>query len=174
LSDYIVKALSRFNEEFSEAYAAAVVFTERMPEQVNNEIRNCITHLSRAAKCVVDHVDDDVTTSEIASASRHLERAKRDCYKLAVIHINNKLQLAMRVIQDRFGGVVSQIRNAYEAASNERKSIIIEEVNSTEGSASYLTIANRYRSLAAVLMTLYDKLLIRLNPVGRFPCRCLV
>lgn len=75
--------VTEFNKEFQELYSVATATTGVHPEQVNNEIRNMLTHLARAleADCAAS------ADKEVKLAAGHLERAKRDCLKLSNLHI---------------------------------------------------------------------------------------
>ena len=75
--------VEEIHRQFSEVYSAAVASIEIHPEQVNNELRNAITHMGRAA------ASDDYAAAlkELSAARSHVERAKRDVIKIAVIHL---------------------------------------------------------------------------------------
>jgi hypothetical protein len=80
--------LVNFNGEFQDHYSIVAATCGLHPEQVNNELRNMLTHIARAFTC------EDVASfnAQLASAKNHLERASRDCLKLANLKIFQELQ----------------------------------------------------------------------------------
>lgn len=173
----IVEVLVDFHIRFSEAYASAVAFSETMPEQINNEIRNALTHLSRAADANAKGHSDGVDP-ELASAKRHLERANRDCYKLAVISVNGQLQATMKVLNQSGRAVTRRFQQHYEQAVLERLRIIVEESRAREGTQTYASVADRYRNLLRVLQKIlsdmYSDYNINENYVKHYPLRSFV
>src|SRR5579875_3001772 len=69
-------------------YAGAVALTEKQPDQVNNEVRNAVTHMARAY-CADTRAAAD---QQLNQAVSHIERAMRDCLKLSVIELHDRIQ----------------------------------------------------------------------------------
>lgn len=153
--EQILGLLRDYHERFSFAYAAALIHAEEIPEQVNNEIRNALTHLSRAA--AVD--DRQLGQPEIDKSSSHLERAVRDCYKLAVINVNRRIQKAIWVLDEARGGVVASTARNYNELLKERRRVISEEQKTATGSEQFQKIARAYEDLFTGLVFVYDKIL---------------
>jgi hypothetical protein len=75
--------------ELTEFYGAAVFFNDNVkPEQPNNEIRNALNHIARAYESQDWAEADD----NIGAAKRHIERAKRDSLKLAIIGVFGQIR----------------------------------------------------------------------------------
>jgi len=76
--------------DYSEILSMTVGITHYYPQQADSQVRNAMTHLSRAATEISD-LDE-----EIGKARGHLERAKRDCLKLSIIekkkHVENEIK----------------------------------------------------------------------------------
>ncbi|MCG8029242.1 MAG: hypothetical protein N0E59_18230 [Candidatus Thiodiazotropha taylori] len=73
--------LKDYFDDFLDVYGTTISIAESHPEQINNEIRNALTHLARAYEA------DNLSTSNsnIQQARAHIERAKRDSLKLSII-----------------------------------------------------------------------------------------
>lgn len=80
--------LEDFQKEFQEIYAYAVTALDKVPEQINNEISNSLTHIARALDA--DNTDD--AHKALIQAQGHIERARRDCLKLAIIDLHEKIK----------------------------------------------------------------------------------
>jgi hypothetical protein len=161
--------LQDYHHRFSDAYAAAITYTERMPEQLNNELRNALTHLARA----VVAADDVAAKEEIDSAARHIERAIRDCYKIAIIAIKSHIGKCEYVIEQTRGGLTKGIAAKYAEINRERKRIHLLEQKSDAQSEEFQTIGQLYQDLFRVIANLYDEMLEEYDltdqSVARFP-----
>lgn len=149
-TDLINDALKQLHGTFSEAYATAISVAEAMPEQINNEIRSAVTHLARAAVAT----DAAVMQAEAKSAQRHMERANRDCYKLAVVETNWRIRRVVCIIERFKGGLTKTIAHNYNQAEKERKRIVKLEAQSGESSTAYSEVSGYYRELYRVLSSL--------------------
>jgi hypothetical protein len=165
----IKQFLTEFQERFTDAYASAIAYADKIPEQCNNELRNALTHLSRA--CVAP--DDESFKGEIHSANRHIERAIRDCYKLAVIEVNSLISKTFKVIEYSKGGVIWSIKNKYNEATKERRSISVLEQRASAASDRFQDVAVSYENLYRVLVDINNQLLSEYNlserQIARFP-----
>lgn len=109
--------------QFLDLYAAAVSLTEKHPEQVNNELRNAMTHLSRAAA-----MDDFLPAqAEIAKAVAHIERAKRDAVKVAVIALRDLIADASADIKLLNGTVDPGFIVRRDEVAKKRKQLLKQE-----------------------------------------------
>lgn len=98
--------LEDFHSDFQEVYSYAVTALEIAPEQANNEIRNALNHIARALTANDDQSADD----NLRQAKGHIERAKRDCLKLALIHLHEQIKSDLLSIEVVEGAVPMSIR----------------------------------------------------------------
>jgi len=142
--------------EFLDLYAAAVSLTERHPEQVNNELRNALTHLSRA----VASDDFSAANREIDKAKTHVERAKRDAAKVAVIELRDLIADACADIKLLNGTIDPAFVVRRDQLSKERKSILKRE-------AQGVHVLNDFVEFYLKADALHDDLIQTLNGQGR-------
>src|ERR1700722_4867729 len=84
-----------FGKDFQDVYSYAVTVLELAPEQANNEVRNALNHIVRAlAAQTMQEANQNLGQSE-----GHIERARRDCIKLAVIHVHEQIKSDMLSIE---------------------------------------------------------------------------
>lgn len=93
------------------------------PEQTNNEIRNAVTHLSRAPNAATQEGADE----EITKAVLHIERAKRDCLKLTIITKIEQLRSMLSRIEEKDGILRQEVRSKVRKINSDRKDIYIRE-----------------------------------------------
>jgi hypothetical protein len=98
--------LTDFRDEFQSIYSYAVAVLEVVPEQANNEIRNALNHISRA----LDGNSLEDAKSDLKKAEGHIDRAKRDCFKLANIHLHEQLRSDFLDIEVIEGAVPLSVR----------------------------------------------------------------
>jgi len=98
--------LKDFQDEFQELYSYAITVLEVAPEQANNEIRNALNHIARALSAN----DIDAGIRDIEKAKSHIDRAKRDCLKLANIHLHEQIKSDLINIQVVEGSVPLSIK----------------------------------------------------------------
>jgi len=82
-------------------YAEGVAYSSKHPENINNELRNALTHLARA----LNAQEMDEAQFNMDAASRHIERFKRDCLKVAVVYSGRDLNGLISRAYRRFRGV---------------------------------------------------------------------
>ena len=81
-----------FSRVLSHYYAAGVAYSSRHPSNINNELRNALTHMARAL--TADNME--AAKKDMAAAGRHIERFKRDCLKVAVIFAGQNVSQMIR------------------------------------------------------------------------------
>lgn len=142
--------------QFLDLYAAAVSLSERHPEQINNELRNALTHISRATA-----LDDyALAMSEIKKAESHIERAKRDTAKVAVIELRDLISDVCADLRLLNGTVDVAFVIRRDDISKKRKAILKREA---KGGA----VINDFVALYLEADSLHDDLLRELNGSGR-------
>ncbi len=105
-------------------YALTIAFTETHPEQINNEVRNALTHLTRGLTAS----STKESAAEIRRARSHFERAKRDSLKLAIIAKRDQIRSAVLRIEIKEGTVPNPIRRRLKEIEHTRRRLYKEEV----------------------------------------------
>lgn len=81
--DYILGFLANdFFEHLTRYYAEGVAYSNRHPQNINNELRNAITHMARMLRAT-NRAEIDYNKR---AADSHVQRFKRDCLKVAVVY----------------------------------------------------------------------------------------
>jgi hypothetical protein len=112
------------HDELMEFYAVAVAVTECNPEQVNNEIRNAVTHLSRALTSVeIADAEED-----IKKASSHVARAKRDTLKIIIVELHDRIQLACAEVKVFQGTISPAFLSRRDVLTAQRRNVLIAEI----------------------------------------------
>lgn len=142
--------------QFLDLYAATVSLSERHPEQVNNELRNALTHMARA----VASEDFDHAIAEIKKAEGHIERAKRDAAKISVIELHNLVADASAEIKYLDGTIDAAFLVRRDIITKKRKSLLKNE-------AKGVPVINDLVALYLEADQLHDDLLKQLNNSGR-------
>ena len=120
------------HEELMNFFAAAVALNEKHPEQVNNEIRNAFTHFARAL--AADSCDD--AEEELRKGRSHIERAKRDTLKLAVIAIRDRIKNLCGEIKLLNGRLAPAFVVRRDELTARRRQLLRKEIS---GEKSFLT-----------------------------------
>ena len=98
--------LRDFHTDFEDIYSYAVTVLELAPEQANNEVRNALNHIARALLA-----GEMVSADEnLLQAKGHIERAKRDCVKLAVIHLHEQAKSDLLSVEMTEGAVPMSVK----------------------------------------------------------------
>jgi hypothetical protein len=95
-----------FHVDFQNHYSIAAATSGLHPEQVNNELRNMLTHIARAIRA--ETIED--RESQLSKAKGHLETASRDCLKLASFFILKELKADSFLVQLRDGNASMPLR----------------------------------------------------------------
>jgi len=90
-------ALQYHNDFLVPALAVAVAIDGTFPQKILNEVRNALTHLSRA-EVLKKEKDFPKALLEIKSAERHLMRTTLDCLKISIIAYAAKTEIAMKAL----------------------------------------------------------------------------
>jgi hypothetical protein len=77
----ITRVLNFYENDFTKYLATTIAYTETLPEEINNQIRDAFTHLTRAQQASTQAK----ITSEIDLSISHINRANRDCLKASII-----------------------------------------------------------------------------------------
>ena len=141
---------SDFINGLQKTYAFAISIVEQHPQQVNNEIRNALTHLGRAIKATDDIVE---AREEIAKAKGHFERAKKDCYKLAVIRLHERILENIALIEFTEGVINGTYKKRLQAIIKDREQAFIEETGNNTSGSSLL-----YHNVAMDLLDLEEQI----------------
>lgn len=91
----ISNVLSYYNDEVVPALAAALTVDDSFPEEVLNEIRNSMTHLSCANANTAEEKQN-----EIAAAQAHLQRVVLDSLKVCVLVLATNSEAAIKALTD--------------------------------------------------------------------------
>ena len=142
--------------EFLDLYAATVSLAERHPEQVNNELRNALTHMARA----VAQGDYTQALAELKKAEGHIERAKRDAAKISVIELHNLIADASADIKLLNGTIDVAFVLRRDGIAKKRKALLKNE-------AKGAPVLNDLVALYLESDNLHDDLLLELNKAGR-------
>ena len=135
-----------FIDNFMDAYGLNLSISDIHPEQANNELRNAIVHLSRGLlneNCQID--------SELEKAKSHIERGKRDCYKLSIIRKNDDLWSAIHAIEISEGTSLTKQREMLKRIGERKRNIY---KNETLGHP----VANDYQTILADMLDIEDAL----------------
>lgn len=138
-----------FQRDFQEVFSFMVAVTERVPQGVNSEVRNALNHLSRAygAQTV------EAAEVEIRAARGHLERAKRDCIKLAVIEFRDRVRGIIHRIEVKDGRVARRYRLSFKDLEKQRlQQIACEDMGLPTVFTSLLEIYDGYMALEDELL----------------------
>ncbi|KAF3981992.1 MAG: hypothetical protein HFP81_10170 [Methylococcales symbiont of Hymedesmia sp. n. MRB-2018] len=115
--------LNEYLNDYIEILGICVGITEYYPQQADSQIRNALTHLSRAA-----YFDDKAKIDiEVERAKGHIERAKRDCLKLAIIRKKEHISDHIKSVHYAKGGLSEDIMLKRLQVSKDQKVAFINE-----------------------------------------------
>lgn len=133
----IRRVLSFYDCDFTKYLASTISFAEKLPEEINNQIRNAFTHLARAQEA--QNLTD--FNREIELAISHIERANRDCLKASIIIARDQLESLVSDavfyyvaltpdLKARHKNIVDLRRQAYQAETRGDKNQVarLEEI----------------------------------------------
>lgn len=115
--------LNEYLNDYIEILGVCVGITEYYPQQADSQIRNALTHLSRAAS-FESEIEIEI---EIKKAKGHIERAKRDCLKLAIIRKKEHISDHIKSIHYAKGGLSEEIGIKRLQVSIDQKVAFINE-----------------------------------------------
>lgn len=128
----VKNVLFHFDQNFTKYLAATIGLTEKLPEEVNNQIRNAMTHLARAQVAPTQSALGD----EVSKAKSHIDRANRDCLKASIIVAREKLDNLVAEarfyhagltpeLQTRLKNIAEDRQEAYKAEAQGRADIVV-------------------------------------------------
>jgi hypothetical protein len=142
-----------FHADLTEVWSICVSLTETIPEQANNEIRNALNHLARA---FASGSPDDAA-SDIRQARNHFERGKRDCLKISIIEMHDRLDSMISLVEYKYGLLPANVRQRFKIINQSRRTIYREESRGEEG------VSSRLETLLADSMDLEEFILDNYN-----------
>ena len=151
--------LNEYLGDYIDILGICVGITEFYPQQADSQIRNALTHLSRAAS-FDDETDID---AEINKAKGHIERAKRDCLKLAIIRKKEHVLDHIKSVHFAKGGLSEEISQKRLQVGHDHR---VSFINETKG----INVTPELENVLAQLITL-EKDLIQFDKVAFQPSR---
>ncbi|MEZ5490903.1 MAG: hypothetical protein R3F50_11370 [Gammaproteobacteria bacterium] len=134
-------------QDFLEIYGLTIAIAETHPEQVNNELRNALTHLARALSSEADDPE-----KELESAKSHIRRAKRDCLKIAILHKRDQILGSIHRIEYDQGILPSKLKTRLKTIEQKRR-----DVFRSESSGNSVTV--QLQEILADVLELGDQIL---------------
>ncbi len=107
--------------DYSEILSMTVGITHYYPQQADSQVRNAMTHLSRAST-EISNLDE-----EINKAKGHLERAKRDCLKLSIIEKKKHVENEIKSLRYAQGTLTESIKEKRLSIAMQHKKASIQE-----------------------------------------------
>lgn len=114
----IFRALSFYDENFTRYLATTISFTETLPEEINNQIRDAFSHLSRARNATSQRE----ITRQVKLAISHIERANRDCLKASIIFAREELDELIADATFIGGFLTPTVKQSYKSLKEKRRS----------------------------------------------------
>ena len=116
-AEEVSSVLDFYHSDFTTYLATVISLTETLPEQINNQIRDAVTHLARA------NIADTLTEVQHQSrlARSHIERANRDCLKASIIAARVELDDLVQDVVFYHGFLTPAIKASYDDIRQLRK-----------------------------------------------------
>jgi hypothetical protein len=128
-------ALTRdVHDELLPFFAAAVSLTESLPEQVNNELRNALTHFARSLQADTKAA----AQRDVEKGHGHLDRAKRDALKLSILTLHDRIQVALAEVVMRMGTVNAAFTVRRDRLTGLRQSVFLAEAQGADDTLDLL------------------------------------
>ncbi len=146
--DKINEALLFYEEYFTKYFATVISLTEKIPEQINNEIRNAFSHLVRVniAQTKAEIID------EAAKAIGHIERACRDCLKICIAESYDNIKLQCDYALTYYKAISPNHTAEKRWLIEERKNISLEEIKGEK------SLTGRFEELLSRMLALKESL----------------
>jgi hypothetical protein len=123
--DKINEALLFYEEYFTKCFATVISLTEIIPEQMNNDIRNALSHLLR-----INIVQTELEIfSEADKAIGHIEIACRDCLKICISEVHDKITIQFNYVLPYYKAISPQHIAEIRWLLKERNDIDLAETN---------------------------------------------
>lgn len=160
----VVRVLKEdIHRDLMSLYAIAVALNEQHPEQVNNEIRNAVSHLCRALQA--DSYADAEKQIKRAQES-HIERAKRDCLKLSIAELTDRIRVALDHVKVTKGNISPALLETRRELLEKRELALTRDIEGIDGVLE--SLADAFNGMK----TFYDDITASLNlprsKVGRW------
>ncbi|MBF0164257.1 MAG: hypothetical protein HQL97_05080 [Magnetococcales bacterium] len=132
----IFRVLDFYNKSFTIYLAIAISYTEKIPEEMNNTIRNAFSHLARLR----DAHQEESIRAEGQKAIDHIERANRDCLKAAILHAHAALEDLILDVIFHHGRLTPALDGQRSRLREERKLAYIAETRGESGQTEKLVL----------------------------------
>lgn len=119
----VARVLAFYSDKFTKYLSTTISISEKIPEEINNYIRNAFTHLARVQFCV----DEDKVRVEASQAINHIERANRDCLKASIICTREKLDEMKLDVFFHYGSFTPALDAQYNKIQQAREEAYILE-----------------------------------------------
>ena len=122
-----------------------------LPEQMNNEIRNAFTHLSRIHFAeTIKEIDN-----ERSKGLGHIHRAARDCLKYTVFHLHKRLQTQHKWARVLHKAVSPDLCARSSEIKTKVRAVIARETKGQATEAEWLAIIDESKRLSDDYHTTY-------------------
>ncbi|MBF0342054.1 MAG: hypothetical protein HQL95_13985 [Magnetococcales bacterium] len=138
-SQAISRVLLYYFEKFTVHLAITISVTKKLPEEINNHIRNAFTHVSR----IQIAASTDQIKEESAAAIKHIERANRDCLKASIMQTRETLENLILDVKFFRGSLSPTLDAQYNDLKRLRKEAYITESRGDNHQTSKLEIIYR-------------------------------
>lgn|GEM_PF-6668173 len=146
--DLISDVLYFFSKDFTKFYATVIEITEKLPEQINNEIRNAFSHLARAN----ESDDIEAIKAECDKSRDHIERANRDCLKCSIITLRDRIMNKLDNATIQHTPLPPGIMQRKKSIEQERRNLLQDEARGIKG------LTGRYEILLVDCINLDEEL----------------
>ncbi len=148
----IVRVLSFYDGSLTPALALVISESERLPEELNNQVRNAFTHLVR----ILAAQSEKIATSEADKSIGHLDRATRDCIKIVIIQSSQ--QLSDNIIDAKYfgGSITPEIQAEHREILSKRRQIYVDETKGDNHTSPKLSeLAEQIEQLNSKIVNQY-------------------
>lgn len=156
-TEEVSSVLNFYHEKFTAYLATTIAFTEKLPEEINNQIRDAFTHLARANVLT----SEDEIAGECKLAIGHIERANRDCLKACIIKTREELDNLLNDVAFHHGFPSPAIKTASDRIKIERKATYRAEA------AGANDITQRLEEILRLTMDLCDEIRTHYSVAGK-------
>ena len=143
-------------DDYIEILGMTVGIVNYYPQQADNQIRNAMTHLARAAA----QDDQKQIDTELRQAFLHIERAKRDCLKLSVIGKKQQIIDQIKSVHLAKGGLPPEIMQRRLQAAFDQKVVYTNEARGKEIGPALEDLLEQLVSLETALIE-FDKIALQ-------------
>ncbi len=148
------RAFGIFRGGFTKHLATVISLTEKIPDQAGNHIRNAFTHLARA-----DSLSDRrEIEKEVEKAINHIERASRDCLKISIIFLHDRLKSMVADARAFYGRTTPSINTGMREIREAREKVCRDEAeNASDVASDYEIIVLRGINLENEINAAYNE-----------------